>query len=141
MQLNPYLGFNGQCKAAFTFYASCLDGEVVAMMTYGETPMAEQTSSDFHDKIIHARMMVGDKMLMGADSPPEHYEPAKGFHVMLGIDEPEEAERVFAALAENGTIQMPIAETFWAKRFGMLVDQFNIPWMINCERDRNGTLE
>lgn len=64
-----------------------------------------------------------------------HAFPGKGFHVMLGIEEPEEAERVFAALAQNGTIQMPIAETFWTKRFGMLVDQFNIPWMINCEKN------
>ena len=134
MQMNPYLNFNGQCEEAFTFYAACLDGEIVAMMTHGETPIAEQTPPEWRDKIIHARLMVGDKLLMGADSPPERYEAAKGFHVMLGIDEPEEAERVFAALAQNGTIQMPIAETFWAKRFGMLTDQFGIPWMINCEK-------
>ena len=134
MQLNPYLNFNGQCKAAFTFYAECLSGNIVAMMTYGETPMAAQTPPELHDKIIHARLIVGDKVLMGSDSPPDRHEEAKGFHVILGIDDPAEADRLFAALAKNGTIQMPIEETFWARRFGTLIDQFGTPWMINCEK-------
>jgi len=73
-------------------------------------------------------------VLMGGDSPPDRYEPTKGMTIMLGVDEPSEAERVFKALSENGTVQMPIAETFWARRFGMLVDQFGIPWMVNCEK-------
>lgn len=71
---------------------------------------------------------------MGGDAPPDHYQAPKGVTVTLGIDDPAEAERVFQALSENGTVTMPIAETFWARRFGMLVDQFGIPWMVNCER-------
>jgi PhnB protein len=71
---------------------------------------------------------------MGSDAPPGRYEPVKGITVTLSIDQPAEAERVFRGLSENGTVQMPIAETFWAQRFGMLVDQFGIPWMVNCEK-------
>ena len=71
---------------------------------------------------------------MGADSLPEHYEPAKGFYVLHGFNDPVEADRVFHALAENGTVQMPIQKTFWAVRFGVLVDQFGTPWEINCEQ-------
>jgi PhnB protein len=134
MELNPYLSFDGRCEPAFKFYERALGGKIVAMMTYGETPMKDQTPVDQHDKIVHARLTVGDKTLMGGDAPPGRYESAKGITVMLGIDDPAEAERVFKALSERGTVQMPIAETFWAHRFGMLIDQFGIPWMVNCER-------
>ena len=96
--------------------------------------MEEQTPTEWRDKIVHARLMVGDKILMGSDAPPDRYEPMRGFSVTLGIDDPKDAERIFHALSENGTVQMPIQETFWAARFVMLVDQFGTPWMINCER-------
>jgi PhnB protein len=134
MQLNPYLSFNGQCEAAFKFYEQCLSGKIIAMLTYGESPMAKQFGTEWQNKIMHARLVVTGETLMGSDSPPERYEATKGMSVALGVDDPEEAERIFGALAENGIIQMPIQETFWALRFGMLVDQFGTPWMINCER-------
>jgi PhnB protein len=134
MQLNPYLTFNGQCEAAFEFYAKVLGGKIEAMMTYGSSPMAEQTPPGWRNKIMHARLTVGDKMLMASDAPPDRYEAMKGIMVTLGIDDPSEAERVFHVLSENGTVQMPIQETFWARRFGMLVDQFGTPWMVNCEK-------
>ena len=133
MQLNPYLNFNGQCEAAFKFYERCLGGKIVFTMTYGESPMADKVPSDWRKKILHVRLMAGDQALMGADAPPEHYEQPKGFSVTVGIDDPAEAERIFHALAEKGSVSMPIQKTFWAQRFGMLVDQFGIPWMINCE--------
>lgn len=134
MQLNPYLLFNGQCEAAFKFYEKCLGGKIAFQTTYGESPMAKETPPERHDQILHARFVVGDKVLMGSDSPPERYDEPKGFSVTLGIDNPKEAERIFAALSEKGEVQMPIQETFWAQRFGMLKDQFGIPWMINCEK-------
>ena len=134
MQWNPYLTFNGRYEAAFKFYEKVLGGKIEAMMTYGSSPMAEQTSPEWRNKIMHARLNVGDKMLMASDAPPDRYEAMKGIMVTLGIDDPGEAERVFHALSENGTIQMPIQETFWALRFGMLVDQFGTPWMVNCEK-------
>jgi PhnB protein len=134
MQLNPYLSFDGRCEAAFKFYEKALGGKIVAKMTYGETPMKEQSPAELHGKIAHIRMSIGDTLLVGSDSPPNRYEPAKGITVMLGIDTPGEAERVFKELSEGGTVTMPIEETFWARRFGMLTDQFGIPWMVNCER-------
>jgi PhnB protein len=134
MQLNPYLSFNGKCEEAFKFYERCLGGKIVAMMTYGGSPMEGHTPPEWRNKIMHARLTVGDEVLMGSDAPPDRYEGAKGISVTLGIDKPADAERIFHALAQNGTVQMPIQETFWATRFGMLVDQFGTPWMINCEK-------
>jgi PhnB protein len=134
MQLNPYLQFNGQCEAAFKFYESCLGGKIVFKMTIGESPAAKMTPPERHNQILHIRLMVGDKVLMGSDTPPEYYEKPQGLSVTLGVDTPAEAERIFNALAEEGTARMPLEETFWAQRFGMLSDQFGTPWMINCEK-------
>jgi PhnB protein len=134
MQLNPYLSFNGQREAAFRFYERCLGGKILAMMTYGGTPMADQTPPAWRGKIVHARLKAGDHLLMGGDAPPDRYEETKGMSVILGIEDPAEAERVFQALAEGGTTRMPIQKTFWALRFGMLIDKFGIPWMVNCEQ-------
>lgn len=134
MQLNPYLMFNGNCEAAFKFYEKALGGRIEAMLTHEGTPIASQVPSHWLKKIMHARLSVGDEILMGSDAPPDRYEPMKGFSVTLSVAEPREAERIFQALSENATVRMPIQETFWAVRFGMLVDQFGTPWMINCER-------
>jgi len=134
MELNPYLTFDGQCEAAFQFYERCLGGKIVTMMNHKDSPIADQVPADWGKRIMHARLTVGDSVLMGSDSPPEHYEEPKGFSVALQLKQPAEAERVFQALAEGGTVLMPIQQTFWATRFGMLVDRFAIPWMINCEQ-------
>src|SRR4030081_292413 len=104
------------------------------MMPHEGTPAAEHVPPEGRNKIMPARLTIGDKVLMGSDAPAGHREEMKGFSVTLGIDDPAEAERVFHALAEKGTVRMPIQKTFWAARFGMLVDQFGTPWMINCEQ-------
>ncbi len=137
MNTNTYLLFNGRCEAAFKFYEQCLGGRIVMMQTHGDSPMAEHVSPEWGDKIIHARLILGDNVLMGSDTPPDHYSQPQGFSVALHAADTAEAERAFNALAENGTVQMPIQETFWAHRFGMLVDQFGIPWMVNHEKDPN----
>ena len=134
MYMNPYLTFSGNCEAAFKFYDRVLGGKIVAMMPHEGTPAAEHVPANWRSKIMHARLVVRDHILMGSDAPPERFEGMKGFSVTLGIDEPAEAERVFHALSESGTVRMPIQQTFWAARFGMLVDQFGTPWMINCEQ-------
>ena len=134
MRLNPMLTFNGQCEAAFKFYEQCLGGKIVTMLTYRNSPMAEQVSSEWLDKILHTTLTVDDTVLMGCDTPPEHFQEAKGISVVIGIAEPANAERIFHALAEGGIVQMPIQQTFWAVRFGMLRDRFGIPWMINSEQ-------
>jgi PhnB protein len=134
MQLNSYLVFNGDCEAAFHFYERCLGGKIASMLTHEGSPMANQGPPGWGKKILHARLTAGNSVLMGSDCPPEHYEKPAGFYVSVGVDAAADAERIFQALAENGTVRMPMQETFWAVRFGMLADQFGIPWMVNCER-------
>ena len=134
MQLNPYLNFNGQCEEAFRFYEKCLGGTILAMMSHEGSPMEGQVPAEWRNKIMHARMSVGNDLLMGSDSPPSHYQQPQGFSVTVNIAEPADAERVFRALADGGKVHMPLQETFWAKRFGTLVDRFGIPWMVNCEK-------
>ena len=134
MQLNPYLFFNGQCEAAFQFYADLLGGKIEAMITHEGTPAANHVPAEWRSKIIHARLALGDQILMGSDAPPDHQQKPQGFSVNIGVKDPAEAERIFHALVENGTVTMQFGETFWATRFGMLVDRFDIPWMVNCEK-------
>src|SRR4051794_36480541 len=130
MKFNPLLSFRGECEAAFTCYARCFAGTIVTMLTYADSPQAESAPPEWRGKIFHATLAVGDQVLMGGDVLPEQYEPAKGFRIMIALDDPVEAERVFQALAERGTVQMPMQQTFWAVRFGVLVDRFGIPWVI-----------
>jgi PhnB protein len=132
MQLNPYLNFNGQCEVAFKFYQQCLGGNIQTMMTWGDSPMADQVPSEWRSKIIHATLIVSETALLGADAPPDRYEKPRGFSVTIQINDPAQADRIFHKLAENGTVQMPIQQTFWALLFGMCVDRFGIPWMVNC---------
>jgi len=134
MQLNPYLEFNNQCAAAFKFYESALNGKINMMLSHADSPMADQVPADWRNAILHASMTIGNQTLLGSDRPPQHYKPPQGFFVSLTLPNPAESERVFNALAENGQIRMPLQKTFWSASFGMLVDQFGIPWMINCEQ-------
>lgn len=134
MNINAYLTFDGRCQEAFTFYEKCLKGKIVAVHTHRGTPMESEMPADWLDKVMHITLAVGDQLLMGSDSPPQYYQAPSGFSVSLNISTSEEAEQVFSALSVNGIVKMPITETFWATRFGMLVDQYGIPWMINCEK-------
>lgn len=132
MQVNPYVNFDGNCEAAFRFYAESLGGKIDAMVPHAGTPAAEHMPAEWGPKILHASMSVGGTVLMGADAPPGHYGKPHGFAVSLQTETPEEAERAYQALSKGGTVQMPLAQTFFATRFGMLIDQFHVPWMINC---------
>jgi PhnB protein len=134
MQMNPYLTFNGKCEEAFKFYAQCLGGKIEAMLTHSGTPAEAHVPAEWRSKILHARLNIGGAILMGSDAPPGRYEAPQGFSVSLQIKDLAEAEKIFQALAEEGKVQMPFQQTFWAARFGMAVDRFGIPWMINCEQ-------
>jgi PhnB protein len=134
MQASPHLHFQGNCRDAFDFYAATLRGRIAFAMTYGESPAASQTPPEVRDQIIHARLEFGNQAIMGCDAPRERFQPPQGFNVLLTVQEPAEAERVFVALAREGSITMPFAQTFWAYRFGMCTDRFGTPWMVNCER-------
>jgi PhnB protein len=132
MQLSPYLNFKGQCEAAFKFYERALDGKIVAMVTYAETPMADRIPPEWHGKICHATLLMGDTSLMGCDPTPDRFDAPIGFYITIGLKDTAQAKRIFDALSENGKVTMPLQKTFWAESFGMLHDQFGIPWMINC---------
>ena len=132
MKIKPYLSFDGECQAALKFYARCLGGTIVYSMTYGQSPMATQVPPEWGAKIYHATLSVGDQTLGAADAPPGAYRNPQGLSLTLELDEPTEADRLFGMLSEGGTVQMPIQETHWAQRFGVLTDQFGTPWIINC---------
>lgn len=134
MHVSPYLTFDGQCEAAFRFYAECLGGTIEVMQPHGDSPLAAETPPGWRDRILHARLALGGAVLMGSDTPPGAYARPQGLSVSLQIDDPERAERVFGALAEGGTVAMPIQQTFWAARFGMVTDRFGTPWMVNCDQ-------
>ena len=133
MQMNSYVNFMGDCEAAFQFYERCLGAKLGPIFRYAGSPMAGEVPAAFREKIMHGSVTVGDQVLMGADVLPERYEVPKGFSLSLQIKSAEEAERVFRELGEGGEAVMPLAKTFWAERFGVLVDRFGIRWIINCE--------
>jgi PhnB protein len=133
MQMTTYLSFKGECEAAFKFYEQCLDGQLGAIFRYAGSPLADQVPADWQDKVMHGSFTLGDQVLMGGDVAPDRYEQPKGFSLSLQMQSPADAERIFHELAKDGTVVMPLEKTFWAARFGMVVDRFGIPWLINCE--------
>jgi PhnB protein len=135
MKLHPHLSimFNGQCEAAFRFYERCLNGTLAYLLTWGDSPASSGVPPDWRTKIYHATLKVGDTEISGGDQPADRYEAPKGFSIVLDMDDPAAADRIFEALSENGRITMPLRETFWAARFGAVVDQFGLSWTINCE--------
>ena len=135
MHICPYLSFDGRCEEAFKFYEKLFGGSIKGMMTYEGSPMEEHTPQEWRKKIMHSSLDIGGQVLMGADAPPNYYKRPQGLSVSLSPKKVADAERIFAGLAENGEIGMPLQQTFWAARFGMVTDRFGIPWMINCERD------
>ena len=134
MKIEPYLNFNGQCREAFEFYASCLGGKITAMIPFAESGSADFVPPDAKNQIMHACLEVGGEVIMGSDAPGMYTAPA-GNYVSVHVDETADADRIFGALAESGQVQMPIDRTEWAERFGMVVDRFGTPWMVNCPGD------
>lgn len=135
MELNPYLSFNGDCETAFKFYEKHLGGKILAIMKYADSPACDETRPEDLGLVMHACMEIGPYHLMGSDSPSAFpYEPIRGTQVAIHTEDPADADRLFNVLSEGGSVQMPIQETFWAKRFGMATDRFGVPWIINCNK-------
>lgn len=132
-QAIPYLSFNGHCADAMRFYETVLGGKIALMMTGGESPMADQLPPDMAKRVIHARLIMDDGSELYAGDCMQGYAPTQGIALTLNFDSVARAQQVFAALAEGGTIQMPLQPQFWAKTWGMLTDRFGIPWMVNGE--------
>ncbi len=135
MKINTYLHFiNGKCEEALNFYVKALGAKPMMMLRYDQAPECDERSKGMEQKIMHGRIALGDSVIMASDAPSDCASGPTGFSINIGVEAPEEAERLFKALSENAEIIMPMAETFWAKRFGMLKDQFGVPWMVNCEK-------
>ena len=134
MQIRPSISltFNGECDAAFAVYQQCLGGTVTFRLTWRDSPMANDAPPEWQDKILHATLAVGDVSLSGGDVLPGSYERPQGFQIQLDLDDVAAADRIFATLAEGGRVIVPLQQTFWAQRFGAVVDRFGIPWGINC---------
>jgi PhnB protein len=136
MKVSPYLNFDGNCEEAMRFYAACTGGEVIAMMKFAGTPAEAHVPPEMKDKVLHACISMNGTELMASDAACGNKTP-QGFSVALHVNDPAEAERVFHALGEGGKVEMPIQQTFWAERFGSLVDRYGISWMVNCDGGRS----
>lgn len=136
-KLDPYLNFNGNCAEAFKFYEKVLGGKIEMLMTFGNSPMAAQMPPGAADMIMHAKMTIDGQVLMGSDVPPGRtYEGIKGASLSLDFANPDLAKKAFTALAEGGTVGMPLEKTFWAEAFGMVTDRFGVSWLVGCEKLR-----
>jgi PhnB protein len=132
MQVNPYLHYNGDCEAALNFYVQAIGAKIDVIMHVEGSPAQAQLPPDMANKVLHAQITIDGEVVMASDAPPEHFQQPQGFSVALQIEDPAEGAKTFHALAEGGIIKMPFGETFWSKGFGMCVDKFGIPWMVNC---------
>lgn len=134
MAFHPYLNFGGNCREAFTRYQEIFGGELDVMTMADMPPGEQEVPAEQADLVMHAALRVGDDILMASDDPTtDDFGPVQGMYVNYSVADVDEARRVFDALAEGGQITMPAGETFWAPLFGMCVDRFGTPWMVNAE--------
>lgn len=128
MKLDIYLNYDGNCQEAFRFYEQHLGGKIILMMTHGQGPNAANMPDDQKNKILHARIMIGNTVVMGADIP--NSQPMRSAYVALTADSEKEAERVYELLSKDGQVFMKMEQTFFANRFAMLRDKFGTSWML-----------
>ena len=133
MKLYTYLNYGGNCAEAFRFYEQHLGGKILSLMTHGEIP-GGNARPEWKDKVLHARMTLGETDLLGADVPPDRFQPMRSAYLTLILDSSHEAERIYALLSDGGQIFMKMEETFFAHRFAMLRDKFGTSWMILHEK-------
>jgi PhnB protein len=134
MQVEPYLFFNGRCEEALEFYRSALGAKVTALMRYKDSPDPIEPGMippGSENKVMHANLSIGEAQIMASDGNCSGQPAFQGFSLTITVADAAEADRVFAALAEGGQVQMPLTRTFWSPRFGMLADRFGVGWMVN----------
>lgn len=134
MSLSIHVAFAGDCEEAFRYYEKHLGGRVKMTMRHGEAPGEPHGPPEWRNKVMHSAIEVGGGTVMGVDAPPGHYEKPQGFSITVPTTSPAEAERMFAALADGGHVRMPMGETFFAVKFGMVTDRFGVPWIVICEK-------
>jgi PhnB protein len=134
MKVNTYLNYGGNCEEAFRFYEKHLGAKVLALMKQGQMPGASNVPENMKNAVLHARIQIGDAILMGSDVPPDRFQPMRSVYISLTVDSSEEADRIHKLLADGGEIFMAMQETFFAHRFSMLRDKFGTSWMILHEK-------
>ena len=129
--ITPYITFKGNCRQAIEFYKTALGAEVLFVQTFGESPMSSMGPAE---NIMHSTIQVGRSTVMMSDDPnPEGDSGGGDISLAIGLNDPEQAKKVFDNLAKGGSVIMPLEKTFWAEAFGMLTDKFGVRWMINCD--------
>lgn len=130
--VQPYISFNGNCAEAIKFYTETLGGELLYSERYGDSQMKGMGPDD---SIMHCTIKIGDSHIMACDNP-EGQSASSGSNISLAIgsNDPEGATAMFEKMSDGGTVTMPMQQTFWAERFGMLTDKFGVNWMFNCDK-------
>ena len=134
MKIYTYLNYGGNCRQAFEFYAEHLGGKILMMTTHADGPQPDKLPPDWKNAVLHARIAIGDTIVLGADIPPDRFQPMRSAYLSLMVDSAEEAERVYALLTQDGQIFMKMEKTFFAERFAMFRDRFGTSWMLLCEK-------
>lgn len=137
MRISTHLCFDGQCREAIQLYQRTLGGTIQTMLTYGESPMASSTDPRWHDRIVHATLVLDKVELTGVDMVPGSYHRPQGFFVTLTVDGVVRAKEIFVALSQGGAIHVPFERTFWSPGFGVLTDRFSVPWEINTDNGQD----
>lgn len=137
MAFHPYLMFSGNCRQALTRYQEIFGGELSIMAMSDMPPGAGEVPAEQADLVMHATLIVGDSLLMGSDDPTGGSTGIQGMSVSHSTPDADQARRVFDLLAEGGQVTMPMDATFWSPAFGMCVDRFGVPWMIDAEHADN----
>jgi PhnB protein len=139
MQIQPYLFFDGRCEEAIEFYRTALGAEVIMLMRFKDNPEPPQSAESgdackpapgTEDKVMHASFRIGDTTVMASDGHCKGQPSFQGFSLSLTVPTEAEADRLFAALADGGQVQMPLTRTFFSPRFGMAADRFGVSWMV-----------
>lgn len=133
--ITPYLNFEGNGTEALQFYCKALDGKILFQQSFGDSPMGAQTPDEFKNRLMHATFECEAGSFMASDGPPG-YERTTGNAVSLSLhyDSEDKIQKAFDSLAEGGIVMMPLQETFWAHRFGMLTDKYGFNWMFNMDK-------
>lgn len=133
--MSTYLNFDGQCKEAFEFYAECLGGTIETISFFGDMPGAGPDEvKGMEHLVMNAQLRIGAFMVMGSDAPRQ-YRPAQGLSVQMSFSAPEQVDALYEKLADGAqSIEMPLGETFWARRFASFTDRYGTPWMLNCDK-------
>ena len=130
MKIHTFLNYGGNCAEALRFYEKHLGGKITFMMTFDQMPEPKKVPPGMEKAVLHARLDVGDTILLASDAPPDRFQPLRSAYLTINVDTSAEAERLHTLLSDGGEIFMPMEETFFAHRFSMLRDKFGTSWMV-----------